>query len=199
MLEIYAISRIKSPPSLSARDTMHMTCLRPDHAFYASSLRCTAAPSQECFGTFRRLKTHSPVLESHSCLSAQPEGSSFYARLLTQLSQALTSVRGAQLVELAAESAERDNKRALARKEVIEERKEKAERAALAAEQEEADRRLLQQRINDSVEERRREDEMCAAALNLSSTVLNLCLTSLMSFMSLAWYTPSICMQRKLP
>jgi len=68
--------------------------------------------------------------------------------------------RRVKLVELAAESAERDNKRALARKEVIEERKEKAERAALAAEQEEADRRLLQQRINDSVEERRREDEM---------------------------------------
>ncbi len=63
------------------------------------------------------------------------------------------------------ESADRDNKRALARKVVIEERKEKAERAALAAEQEEADRRLLQQRINDSVEEQRRKDEMCVPLL----------------------------------
>jgi hypothetical protein len=73
------------------------------------------------------------------------------------------------------ESADRDNKRALARKVVIEERKEKAERAALAAEQEEADRRLLQQRINDSVEEQRRKDEMCVPQLwRHSSSMLNL-------------------------
>jgi hypothetical protein len=71
------------------------------------------------------------------------------------------SIPAAQLARAAVESADRDNKRALARKVVIEERKEKAERAALAAEQEEADRRLLQQRINDSVEEQRRKDEMC--------------------------------------
>lgn len=70
-----------------------------------------------------------------------------------------------QLARAAVESADRDNKRALARKVVIEERKEKAERAALAAEQEEADRRLLQQRINDSVEEQRRKDEMCVPLL----------------------------------
>lgn len=65
-----------------------------------------------------------------------------------------------KLVAVAAEVATRDNGRALARKDLIEKRKEQAEQIALAKEQEEAKRRFMQQRLHDDVEEQRRKDEM---------------------------------------
>lgn len=54
---------------------------------------------------------------------------------------------------------ERDNKRALARKEIIEKRKEEQERLQLEAEKEEEEKRLIQARLNEAAEEERRRQE----------------------------------------
>eukprot|EP00884_Botryococcus_braunii_P006914 jgi/Botrbrau1/16223/Bobra.0066s0009.1 len=59
----------------------------------------------------------------------------------------------------AANGAERDNKRALARKELIEKRKEEQERLLLEAEKEEEEKRLIQARLNEAAEEERRRIE----------------------------------------
>ena len=55
----------------------------------------------------------------------------------------------------ARDAAETENRRALARKVVIERRKEEAERAALAAEREEADKKAAHARLSEAAEEER--------------------------------------------
>jgi translation initiation factor 3 subunit A len=67
-----------------------------------------------------------------------------------------------QALARALASAETDNKHAIARKVIIEKRKEAAERDLAQKEQQEEQDRILQARIQLQLEEERRKQERCA-------------------------------------
>lgn len=67
-----------------------------------------------------------------------------------------------QALAKALQTAEVDNKHAIARKVIIEKRKEAAERDLAQKEQQEEQDRILQARIQVQQEEERRKQEMCA-------------------------------------
>ena len=71
-----------------------------------------------------------------------------------------------QALAVAMETAVRENKRAGARKVMIEKRKEEAERQAAMQERKEEQDRLLQARLADAAEEERRRQERCATSLH---------------------------------
>ena len=64
----------------------------------------------------------------------------------------------------------RENKRAGARKVMIEKRKEDAERQLAMQERKEEEDRLLQARLAEATEEERRRQERCVGLLGLSSS-----------------------------
>ena len=68
---------------------------------------------------------------------------------------------GLQLIKEAAASAEKDNAHALARKRIIEKRKEEAEQRLLQAEMEEENKRVQQARMSEAMEEERRRADRC--------------------------------------
>jgi DNA-binding helix-hairpin-helix protein with protein kinase domain len=70
-------------------------------------------------------------------------------------------VRCRQAVAETIATADTVNKRALARKVIIEKRKEQAEQQLLLQEKEEEEKRALQARLNEEAEERRKAAERC--------------------------------------
>ena len=64
-----------------------------------------------------------------------------------------------QVFKEAIASSERENKRALARKVIIERRKEEQERILLEAEREQEEQRLIQARVTEEAEFKRRQQE----------------------------------------
>lgn len=66
-----------------------------------------------------------------------------------------------QIFEAAIASSEKENKRALARKVIIERRKEEQERILLEAEREQEEQRLIQARVTEEAELKRRQQEQC--------------------------------------
>lgn len=72
-----------------------------------------------------------------------------------------------QALAAAMETAVRENKRAGARKVMIEKRKEDAERQLAMQERKEEEDRLLQARLADAAEEERRRQERCGAFSSL--------------------------------
>ncbi len=69
---------------------------------------------------------------------------------------------GLQIFQQAIASSEVENKRALARKVIIERRKEEQERILLEAEREQEEQRIIQARVTEEAELKRRQQEQCA-------------------------------------
>lgn len=83
----------------------------------------------------------------------------------------VTSVSMSQAIEHAIATSGQANKRALARKHLIEKRKEEQERLLLEQEREQEEQRMIQLRISEEAEEKRRKadmyDQACKCSMHL--------------------------------